>query len=115
MINKMGRNQLLSYLADRQTGEPVAGAIISQVDRHGDHTTQQTDADGISMMNLPEKHGDFLRLLAVRGKDVAFNEVGAYYGQGTGRIWTVISTRIGLCTGRAIRSISEAFSVGRRS
>ena len=89
MINKMGKTQLLSYLADRQTGQPISGATVSQVNKHSDQTNQQTDQDGISTMTLPAKHGETFRWIAVKDKDVAFNEVGTYYG-GTGsrRAWT---------------------------
>lgn len=83
MINKMGKTDLLSYIANRQTGEPVAGVSISQVDKHSDSSIQETDANGITMLKAPSKHGDTLRLVAVKGKDIAFNEVGAYNREST--------------------------------
>ena len=86
MINKVGKTELLTYLANRQTGEPLAGSTVSQVGKHSDHTTVQTGADGISTVSLPAKHNDSLRLIAVNGKDIAFNEVGFYYG-GSNRVW----------------------------
>ena len=88
MINKMGKTQLLSYLVNRQTGEPIPGATVSQVDKHSDQTVAETDADGISTLTLPAKHGESIRIIAVKGKDVAFNDLNAYYGLGSNRVWT---------------------------
>jgi uncharacterized protein YfaS (alpha-2-macroglobulin family) len=88
MINKMGRTTLLSYLADRGTGEPVTGASISSLDRNSLPVSNQTDAGGMTTMQMPDHHPDGFRLLAVRGEDVAFNQVNTYYGGSSSRIWT---------------------------
>jgi uncharacterized protein YfaS (alpha-2-macroglobulin family) len=92
MINKIGKTEVLSYLADRKTGEPVAGVTVSQLSKHSDRVVQTTDSDGLSSIKMPEQHSEDLRLIATHGKDVAFNAVGEFWGartQGwTGYIYT---------------------------
>jgi uncharacterized protein YfaS (alpha-2-macroglobulin family) len=88
MINKMGKTDLLSYLADRRTGEPISGVGITQLDKHSDRVTRETDADGLSTFSVPEKHGESVRLIAVKGKDVAFNDLNTYYLSGGKAAWT---------------------------
>jgi hypothetical protein len=88
MITKVGKTEMLTYLANRQTGDPIPGADVSQIAKHSDPVNQQTDANGITDTKLPDTHGAGVRIIAVKDKDVAFNDLNTYFMAGSNAAWT---------------------------
>ena len=80
LITKVGRTQMLAFVADRETGEPKAGVKLSQIDPHGETRTSETDTNGLAEVALAKSsQAESLRLLAVNGRDVAFNDIPNYF------------------------------------
>ncbi len=88
LISKVGKTELLTYLANRQSGEPISGATVQDVSRHSSSTSLQSDSDGIATMHLTGEHSDTLRVIAVKGNQVAFSDLNTYNGFGGKQAWS---------------------------
>jgi uncharacterized protein YfaS (alpha-2-macroglobulin family) len=93
LITKIGRSGVLAFAANRQTGEPIPRLALSQIDPHGTTETFQTNSDGMAELPAPKAGTvESLRLLAVNGRDVAFNEIPTYMNRSdanwTGYVYT---------------------------
>ncbi|HZQ54634.1 MAG TPA: MG2 domain-containing protein [Bryobacteraceae bacterium] len=80
LVTKTGRDHILHFVADRETGEPVAGARISTMTRNENPSTIETDADGVAIKALDKnvRPASDLRVVAQHGPDVAFGDLGEW-------------------------------------
>ncbi len=75
LLTKVGRDRILYYVADKKSGEPVAGATVTAMERNSDGTALQTGADGSSEYLVKTTPADDVRVVAMHGKDVAISDV----------------------------------------
>ncbi|MBV9294818.1 MAG: hypothetical protein JO145_04535, partial [Acidobacteriaceae bacterium] len=88
LITKAGRNHLMGFLADRETGEPIGNTAIVSTVRNGNLTTVKTDADGFADLPANFTAEEDLRVIATRGEDVAFADVSSWTFAARNRNWT---------------------------
>ncbi len=88
LVTKAGRNHLLGFLADRDTGEPIANADIASMVRNGSPATVKTNADGIAELPMNDTADQDLRVVAIRGADVAFGDISIWTFAARNRNWT---------------------------
>jgi alpha-2-macroglobulin len=93
MITKVAGTRIVSFVADRTSGEPVRGAELWMVTRDGKFKTRaETDADGIVEWNAPPDHPEDVRLVAHSGANFAANTLTYAFGDArdnwTGYIYT---------------------------
>ena len=72
LLTKTGRDHIVYYVANRQTGEPVPDATVTVMARDEDGTTLRLGADGIAEYTLSGTPANDLRVVAMRGNDAAF-------------------------------------------
>ncbi len=89
LITKTGTGHVLTYLADRATGEPVAGAEVAAVSRNADAVKAETDNNGLANLTLksPGAEQD-IRIVVKRGADYAVSDVASWNFTRQGRPWT---------------------------
>jgi uncharacterized protein YfaS (alpha-2-macroglobulin family) len=74
MVSKSGRGQIVNFLVDRKTGQPMPGIEIEAIGSKKVSATAKTDSDGIAEIHgLPA--GETM-LFARNGRDFAINSVG---------------------------------------
>ncbi|HEX3685154.1 MAG TPA: MG2 domain-containing protein [Bryobacteraceae bacterium] len=83
LLTKSGREHTLAFLADRETGEPVADAGIDVMARNREPSTVKTNSDGLANLPIANTPGnpaapDDTRLLATRSDDVAFGDLASW-------------------------------------
>jgi hypothetical protein len=88
LLTKTGRGQILTWVAARATGEPVADADITAVSRNGEAVTVKTDHDGLAQLPKQSNAGTDLRLLASSGADIAVSDLGEWNFSNSNRNWT---------------------------
>src|SRR5258708_577893 len=79
-ITKAGRGRISAFVADRATGQPVAGAeVFSVTAAHGASSVGNTNADGMIEFKTPATAPDEdLRIVARKGRDVAVSSFSSY-------------------------------------
>ena len=87
IITKVGKTGLLTYVANRKTGQPIGGATISQFSKHSERVTKQSDADGLAQMPIVAASPETIRLITAQGNDYAFNDLDTYSRSSSG-LWT---------------------------
>jgi alpha-2-macroglobulin len=88
LVTKIGRDRRLAFLADRETGEPVANADISVMTRNGKPAAVKTNSDGLADLPMNQTPADGLRVLAAKGADVALGEIASWTLASRNRNWT---------------------------
>ena len=78
LITKTSRSHILTYLANRTTGEPIPNATVSAATRDSEPVNVQTDKDGLAKLTFPAKTTTGLRVLATSGSDLAFGNLGEW-------------------------------------
>ncbi|MBV9762440.1 MAG: hypothetical protein JO340_17910 [Acidobacteriaceae bacterium] len=90
LVTKAGRDHAAAFVAERESGEPVAGAEIGVMGRNEEPKLVKTNADGLA--NLAVDHGrnsgtaEDTRVLARRGDDFAFGDLSGWVLQ-RGQNW----------------------------
>lgn len=90
LVTKTGRERTLAFLADRESGEPVAEADVGIMERNQRPVVVKTDVDGLA--SLPVQNpgraglGEETRVIATRGDDTVFSGVGPF-GFGANGSW----------------------------
>jgi alpha-2-macroglobulin len=82
-LTKAGRGRIVTFVADRNTGQPIAGAEVYSITRKsGASKAVETNSDGMAEFPPPPSHpGDTeedVRVLARRGADVAATTLSSY-------------------------------------
>jgi alpha-2-macroglobulin len=90
LVTKTGGSHTLAFLADRDSGEPIANAEIGVMLRNERPASIKTDADGFATLPVREvagraNLGQGARVVAMRGEDAVFAEVGS--GLGASQPW----------------------------
>jgi len=78
LTNKTGAGRIVSFVVDRNTGEPVPGAEIVTMLRDGPTNTVRTNTDGIAESKIPDLHSDDVRIVARKDAHIAVDSMGAY-------------------------------------
>ncbi len=78
MITKSARGRILSFVADRSTGEPLSGAEVYLLTRDGRSSVTRTNADGVTEMDVTSSRVDEVRIVARKGADVAVSALASY-------------------------------------
>jgi alpha-2-macroglobulin len=76
MITKNGRGRMVNLVVDRNTGQPVSRVPVVALTRNGETGREETNADGIA--EFAASSGNDLRIVAMRGSDVAVNSPPGY-------------------------------------
>ena len=76
MITKTGKDRIVNFVADRNSGEPVQGAELFLLTRDLRKATAETDADGFAEWQLTEQRPDDLRLVARSGAELRGQHAG---------------------------------------
>ncbi len=71
VITKSAPGQVLTYTADRRTGAPVSDADVRVWSDKKQNAQLKSDASGLAQTSLPEGQYQDVRVLAVKGQDVA--------------------------------------------
>jgi len=71
VITKAAPGQVLAFVADRQSGAPVAGADVRVWTDKKEDARLQTGADGLAETTMPEAQYNDVRVVAVHGDDTA--------------------------------------------
>lgn len=91
LVTKAGREHTLAFLADRESGEPVAGADVGVMERNQEPKLAKTDGDGLATLPIANAEGsaapDETRVLATHGDDVAFGDLASWVFQRS-QSWT---------------------------
>ncbi len=89
LITKTGSNHVLGFLADRETGGPIADANIAVMTRNGEPTMVKTSTDGLADVPAKQNAAETdLRVLAMRGADVALGDVATWAFAAGRRNWS---------------------------
>lgn len=94
MLTKTGRGRVLTWLTERGSGNPIAGAEISmfghdaKADRESPIATVKTDADGLAEFTPPAGVSHDVRLLARHEGNAAIATVSPYSLNGGRDDWT---------------------------
>ncbi|MBV9155034.1 MAG: hypothetical protein JO097_02150, partial [Acidobacteriaceae bacterium] len=88
LVTKIGRNHVLGFLADRDSGEPLAKTKISVMERKGNVATVETDSNGMADLPIDRGPPNELRIIATRGPDVALGEIATWAFMAQTRNWT---------------------------
>jgi hypothetical protein len=88
MITKTARGRVVSYIADRNTGEPVPDAEVSMLARDGEPNVSKTDADGMAEMPVAARQPGDLRIVTHKGGDIAVSSVSSYAAGADREQWT---------------------------
>lgn len=78
MITKTGRNRIVTFVAGRAGGEPIAGAEIFMFTRDGKPATATTNANGFAELPVPAQRPEDLRIVARHSGDVAVSALASY-------------------------------------
>ena len=79
LITKSAPGQILTYVADRRTGAPIAGATVHIWTNKQENRAAMTDANGMVEATVPTGRVDAARVIAVRGADVALTTPNNYF------------------------------------
>lgn len=71
LITKTAPGQVLAFAADRRSGVPVSDADVRVWTDKKENARQKSNSDGLVESPLPEGKYEDIRILAVRGEDVA--------------------------------------------
>src|SRR5581483_5930778 len=78
IITKSAPGRLLSYVVDRQSGDPIAGAQLKVwIDQH-EVASGQSDAQGVFDKQMNEEKPENVAVLATHGDQFAINTPGAW-------------------------------------
>src|ERR1039457_3181443 len=78
-ITKAGRGRISGFIADRATGQPIAGAEVFSITRHGASQVGTTNADGMAEFKTPAStQEEDIRVMARKGPDVAVSSFSGY-------------------------------------
>jgi hypothetical protein len=75
LTTKNSDGHIAAFVADRNTGEPVAGAQIWTVTRNERLAPVETGADGMAEIPAPKVRSDDLRIVARRDADTSVNVI----------------------------------------
>ena len=87
LIDKPTTAGVVSFVVDRRTGQPVAGAAVSLLARDKRLGEAETNADGIAELPYNAAAVDDLRVVARRGKSYAVNALSGM-GSSERGLWT---------------------------
>ncbi len=79
LLTKTGRDHVLYYVANRTTGEPIPNASVTAVTRDASVNKLDTAQDGVAEFAIDRKIEDDLRVVAVAGRDAAFNDIESWF------------------------------------
>ena len=85
LTTKNGDGRIVAFVADRNTGEPVPGALVYTVLRGESRGSVETDADGIAEIKAAGLHSDDVRIVARKDTDCAVSAIS--FGAGAGSAW----------------------------
>jgi len=78
VITKTAPGQVLTFSANRQTGEPVSGADVRIWSDKKENVRLKSDASGLTDSPLPEGQYEDVRVVAIHGDDVALTTPESY-------------------------------------
>ncbi len=95
-VTKIGKQRVVSYVANRKTGEPVPGATVSTMVRNGLPANFETNADGLAEIKIAATESaksEDIRVVVRMGDDVTINSLplwnyGEFHTQWNGYIYT---------------------------
>ncbi len=71
LISKPGRNEILNFVVDRKTGQPVANVPVSAMAKGDVLATLKSDAEGIAQFHFAPKPDTETTLIAANGRNFA--------------------------------------------
>jgi hypothetical protein len=88
LVTKVGRQNVLGFVADRYTGQPISGVPLRCMVRNGNPVTATTDEEGLANISAPADSEEGARIVGVRGADIAFGEIPGYMYSARRNTWT---------------------------
>jgi hypothetical protein len=88
LVTKVGRQNVLGFVADRYSGQPISGVPLRCMVRNGNPVTATTDEEGLANISAPADSEEGARIVAVRGADIAFGEIPGYMYSARRNTWT---------------------------
>ncbi len=91
LVTKVGRQKIVGFVADRRSGEPVAGAKLQVMMRNGTPTAVVTNTDGLADINAGSATGggnNELRVVASTENDLTLNALSLWNYGAAARQWT---------------------------
>ncbi|MEO5923506.1 MAG: MG2 domain-containing protein [Bryobacteraceae bacterium] len=78
MTTKTARGRVLNFVADRATGQPIAGAEVWMLSPGQKRVSVKTSADGIAELPLTTQKTEDVRIVAKMGNDVGSTALASY-------------------------------------
>ena len=91
LVTKVGKQHIVSFVADRTSGEPVAGAAVQVMTRNGTPAVFTTGADGLADINVPSVTSvgsDELRAVVRKNNDVTLNALSLWNFGDSAHSWS---------------------------
>lgn len=88
MVTKAGRDRMVTFLADRNTGAPVADVPVRMIPHGGKAVDGTSNADGLAEFPIGGAKLEDVRIVARKGADVAVSTLESYAFSAAHEQWT---------------------------